>query len=78
MFFLSVNNLSVNVQLIVGILAFIIGVLTLLLPETLGKPLTTTLEEAESLGRDPSKKNSGPSDRDAEEGMEQNQNETKA
>uniref|UniRef100_A0A665WDJ6 Major facilitator superfamily (MFS) profile domain-containing protein n=1 Tax=Echeneis naucrates TaxID=173247 RepID=A0A665WDJ6_ECHNA len=34
-------------QLIVGILAFIIGVLTMLLPETLGKPLTTTLEEAE-------------------------------
>ncbi|XP_013877230.1 solute carrier family 22 member 16 [Austrofundulus limnaeus] len=64
-------------QLIVGILAFIIGVLTLLLPETLGKPLTTTLEEAESLGRDPSKKISGPNNRDAEEGMELNQNETK-
>ncbi|KAG7508069.1 solute carrier family 22 member 16 [Solea senegalensis] len=38
-------------QLIVGILAFIIGVLTLFLPETLGIPLTTTLEEAEALGR---------------------------
>ncbi|XP_018550045.1 solute carrier family 22 member 16 [Lates calcarifer] len=38
-------------QLIVGILAFVIGVLTMLLPETLGKPLTTTLEEAEALGR---------------------------
>ncbi|XP_057678595.1 solute carrier family 22 member 16 [Corythoichthys intestinalis] len=38
-------------QLIVGILAFIIGVLTLLLPETLGRPLTSTLEEAEALGR---------------------------
>uniref|UniRef100_A0A096M215 Solute carrier family 22 member 16 n=1 Tax=Poecilia formosa TaxID=48698 RepID=A0A096M215_POEFO len=36
-------------QLIVGILAFAIGVLTLLLPETLGEPLPTTLEEAESL-----------------------------
>uniref|UniRef100_A0A3Q3NEU4 Solute carrier family 22 member 16 n=3 Tax=Mastacembelus armatus TaxID=205130 RepID=A0A3Q3NEU4_9TELE len=41
-------------QLIVGILAFIIGVLTLLLPETLGRPLTTTLEEAEALGHKPS------------------------
>ncbi|XP_037541081.1 solute carrier family 22 member 16 [Nematolebias whitei] len=65
-------------QLIVGILAFIIGVLTLLLPETLGEPLTTTLEEAESLGRDPRKKNSNPNDKDAEEGMELNQNEAKA
>uniref|UniRef100_A0A3P8WID5 Solute carrier family 22 member 16 n=1 Tax=Cynoglossus semilaevis TaxID=244447 RepID=A0A3P8WID5_CYNSE len=37
-------------QLIVGILAFIIGLLTLFLPETLGKPLTNTLEEAEALG----------------------------
>ncbi|CAB1435460.1 unnamed protein product [Pleuronectes platessa] len=53
-------------QLIVGILAFIIGVLTLLLPETLGKPLTTTLEEAEALG---SKK---------KDGMEMNQFEAKA
>ncbi|XP_034436257.1 solute carrier family 22 member 16 [Hippoglossus hippoglossus] len=53
-------------QLIVGILAFIIGVLTLLLPETLGKPLTTTLEEAEALG---SKK---------KDGMEMNQCEAKA
>lgn len=65
-------------QLIVGILAFIIGVLTLMLPETLGKPLTTTLEEAESLGRDPCKKNSGPSERDVEEGVELNPNKTKA
>nr|XP_015832290.2 solute carrier family 22 member 16-like [Nothobranchius furzeri] len=56
-------------QLIVGILAFIIGVLTLLLPETLGKPLTTTLEEAESLGcKKKSKKG-------AEGGMELNQSE---
>ncbi|XP_023256270.1 solute carrier family 22 member 16 [Seriola lalandi dorsalis] len=53
-------------QLIVGILAFIIGVLTLLLPETLGKPLTTTLEEAEALGR---KK---------QDGLEMNQHDVKA
>uniref|UniRef100_A0A8D3AUS7 Solute carrier family 22 member 16 n=1 Tax=Scophthalmus maximus TaxID=52904 RepID=A0A8D3AUS7_SCOMX len=53
-------------QLIVGILAFIIGVLTLLLPETLGKPLTTTLGEAEALG---SKK---------KDGLEMNQCESKA
>ncbi|XP_031178279.1 solute carrier family 22 member 16 isoform X3 [Sander lucioperca] len=56
-------------QLIVGILAFIIGVLTLLLPETLGRPLTTTLEEAEALGRKPSKKNSALGNRDAEDRM---------
>lgn len=43
-------------QLIVGILAFAIGVLTLLLPETLGKPLTSTLEEAEALASTPGKK----------------------
>ncbi|XP_053737147.1 solute carrier family 22 member 16 [Synchiropus splendidus] len=52
-------------QLIVGILAFIIGVLTLLLPETLGQPLTTTMEEAEALGRAPVKK-SGLSAKGAE------------
>uniref|UniRef100_A0A3Q1CG13 Major facilitator superfamily (MFS) profile domain-containing protein n=1 Tax=Amphiprion ocellaris TaxID=80972 RepID=A0A3Q1CG13_AMPOC len=52
----------------VGILAFIIGALTMLLPETLGKPLTTTLEEIESLGREPK----------YEEGLELNQHETKA
>ncbi|KAM8846748.1 solute carrier family 22 member 16 [Synchiropus picturatus] len=52
-------------QLIVGILAFIIGVLTLLLPETLGQPLTTTMEEAEALGRAPVKK-SGLSAKDGE------------
>lgn len=52
-----------------GILAFIIGVLTLLLPETLGKPLTTTLEEAEALGHEPSKK----TNKDAEDGLEMNQ-----
>ncbi|KAK2856213.1 hypothetical protein Q5P01_004948 [Channa striata] len=43
-------------QVVVGILAFVIGLLTLLLPETLGRPLTTTLEQAEGLGRKPSKK----------------------
>nr|XP_006626391.1 PREDICTED: solute carrier family 22 member 16 [Lepisosteus oculatus] len=37
-------------QLIVGILAFAIGLLTLMLPETLGNPLTTTFEEAAALG----------------------------
>ncbi|KAI1897619.1 hypothetical protein AGOR_G00085130 [Albula goreensis] len=41
-------------QLIVGVLAFAIGVLTLMLPETLGKPLTNTLEEAAALGSSPS------------------------
>ncbi|KAK3506862.1 hypothetical protein QTP70_030152, partial [Hemibagrus guttatus] len=43
-------------QLIVGILSFIIGVLTFFLPETLGEPLTSTLEEAEALGTKSSKK----------------------
>ncbi|CAG5928025.1 unnamed protein product [Menidia menidia] len=57
-------------QLIVGILAFIIGVLTLLLPETLGEPLTTTLEEAESLGRKSSKEKSALREKDGEDGME--------
>ncbi|KAM8726118.1 solute carrier family 22 member 16 [Acanthopagrus schlegelii] len=57
-------------QLIVGILAFIIGVLTLLLPETLGKPLTTTLEEAEALGCEPSQKNSALGHKDAEDRVE--------
>ncbi|XP_056620977.1 solute carrier family 22 member 16 [Triplophysa dalaica] len=42
-------------QLIVGILAFIIGILTMFLPETLGQPLTSTLEGAEALGSKPSK-----------------------
>ncbi|XP_018584714.2 solute carrier family 22 member 16 [Scleropages formosus] len=36
-------------QLIVGVLAFTVGLLTLLLPETLGKPLMSTLQEAEAL-----------------------------
>ncbi|XP_008296475.1 solute carrier family 22 member 16 [Stegastes partitus] len=65
-------------QLIVGILAFIIGVLTMLLPETLGQPLTTTLEEAESLGRAPSKKKSALGSREDEDGLELNQHQTKA
>ncbi|XP_043861338.1 solute carrier family 22 member 16 [Dromiciops gliroides] len=34
-------------QLLVGIMAFLTGMLTLMLPETLGKPLTNTWEEAE-------------------------------
>ncbi|XP_076001976.1 solute carrier family 22 member 16 [Genypterus blacodes] len=50
-------------QLIVGILAFIIGVLTLLLPETLGRPLMTTLKEAEALGYEPDKKKEDIDDR---------------
>lgn len=60
-------------QLIVGILALIFGVLTLFLPETLGKPLTTTLEEAESLGLKPSKKNSAMGNKDADDRLELNQ-----
>ncbi|XP_051954808.1 solute carrier family 22 member 16-like [Xyrauchen texanus] len=54
-------------QLIVGILAFITGILTMFLPETLGQPLTSTLEEAEALGSKPSKKNA------AVDGVEMNQ-----
>uniref|UniRef100_A0A3Q3WZM6 Major facilitator superfamily (MFS) profile domain-containing protein n=1 Tax=Mola mola TaxID=94237 RepID=A0A3Q3WZM6_MOLML len=65
-------------QLIVGILAFIIGVLTLLLPETLGRPLTTTLEEAEALGREPGKKSAAQGNKNAEGGLEMNQHEVKA
>lgn len=57
-------------QLIVGILAFIIGVLTFMLPETLGKPLTSTLEEAEALGRDPKKHTLPRDSKNAEETME--------
>ncbi|XP_054474719.1 solute carrier family 22 member 16 [Anoplopoma fimbria] len=65
-------------QLIVGILAFIIGVLTLLLPETLGRPLTTTLEEAEALGCQPSKKDSALGNKDAEDRLDMNHLEAKA
>uniref|UniRef100_F6RQ19 Solute carrier family 22 member 16 n=1 Tax=Equus caballus TaxID=9796 RepID=F6RQ19_HORSE len=36
-------------QLLLGIVAFVSGVLTLMLPETLGKPLATTWEEAAKL-----------------------------
>ncbi|KAM9354981.1 solute carrier family 22 member 16 [Pholidichthys leucotaenia] len=65
-------------QLIVGILAFIIGVLTLFLPETLGEPLTSTLEEAEALGRDPGKKKKPTVDNKVtEDGLELNQHEGK-
>lgn len=52
-----------------GILAFITGMLALLLPETLGRPLTTTLEEAEALGRKTDKK---------KDVLEMNQHEVKA
>ncbi|XP_072912007.1 solute carrier family 22 member 16 isoform X1 [Hemitrygon akajei] len=38
-------------QLIVGIMSFLTGFLTLLLPETLGRPLTQTFEEAAELQR---------------------------
>ncbi|XP_069463864.1 solute carrier family 22 member 16 [Ambystoma mexicanum] len=36
-------------QLLVGIMALLAGVLTLMLPETLGKPLTNTFDEADEL-----------------------------
>ncbi|KAF7694409.1 hypothetical protein HF521_008162 [Silurus meridionalis] len=49
-------------QLIVGILSFIIGVLCLFLPETLGEPLTSTLEDAEALGTKTSKKTTSEND----------------
>lgn len=77
-FFNKIYTFAIFFQLIVGILAFIIGVLALLLPETLGKPLPTTLEEAESLGSKPRKKNSSPGNKDARDGMELNQHEAKA
>ncbi|XP_078256022.1 solute carrier family 22 member 16, partial [Rhinoraja longicauda] len=38
-------------QLIVGIMSFLTGALTLFLPETLGRPLTQTFEEAAELQR---------------------------
>lgn len=57
-------------QLIVGILAFVIGVLTFLLPETLGKPLTSTLEEAEALGLEPKNRRLPQDSKDPEERME--------
>ncbi|XP_029451127.1 solute carrier family 22 member 16 [Rhinatrema bivittatum] len=37
-------------QLLVGLMALLTGLLTLMLPETLGKPLTSTMEEAAALG----------------------------
>ncbi|XP_056437924.1 solute carrier family 22 member 16-like [Gadus chalcogrammus] len=57
-------------QLIVGILAFIFGVLTLMLPETLGQPLTTSLEEAQNLGVNAKKKSSPKGSKDPENGLE--------
>ncbi|CAL8314706.1 unnamed protein product [Lota lota] len=57
-------------QLIVGILAFIIGLLTLLLPETLGQPLTTSMEEAKNLGVNVKKKTSPQDNKDPENGLE--------
>uniref|UniRef100_A0A8C5Q7D1 Solute carrier family 22 member 16 n=1 Tax=Leptobrachium leishanense TaxID=445787 RepID=A0A8C5Q7D1_9ANUR len=36
-------------QVLVGIMAFLTGILALMLPETLGKPLTNTMEEAAAL-----------------------------
>ncbi|KAM6460307.1 solute carrier family 22 member 16 [Liasis olivaceus] len=44
-------------QLIVGIMAFLSGVLTLMLPETLGKPLTNTWAEAAELDDQVTQKN---------------------
>ncbi|XP_034524877.1 solute carrier family 22 member 16 isoform X2 [Ailuropoda melanoleuca] len=44
-------------QLLVGILAFISGLLTLMLPETMGRPLATTWEEATK--QDTEKESSG-------------------
>ncbi|NWV85888.1 S22AG protein, partial [Dasyornis broadbenti] len=38
-------------QLLVGIMALLSGILTIMLPETLGKPLTNTLMEATEIGR---------------------------
>ncbi|XP_030055071.1 solute carrier family 22 member 16 isoform X2 [Microcaecilia unicolor] len=37
-------------QLLVGFMALLTGALTLMLPETLGEPLTSTMEEAAALG----------------------------
>ena len=48
-----------------------------MLPETLGKPLTNTMEEAEALGNEP-KKSSVPDHKDAEDGLVLNQQEAKA
>ncbi|XP_017595221.1 solute carrier family 22 member 16 isoform X3 [Corvus cornix cornix] len=38
-------------KLLVGIMALLSGILTIMLPETLGKPLTNTLVEATEMGR---------------------------
>uniref|UniRef100_A0A3Q0RHD9 Solute carrier family 22 member 16 n=1 Tax=Amphilophus citrinellus TaxID=61819 RepID=A0A3Q0RHD9_AMPCI len=55
-----------------------LNILTLFLPETLGKPLTTTLEEAESLGLKPSKKNAALGSKDADDRLELKQHGAKA
>ncbi|KAL8186397.1 UNVERIFIED_CONTAM: hypothetical protein K2H54_069649 [Gekko kuhli] len=47
-------------QMIVGIVAFVSGLLTLMLPETLGKPLTNTWAEAIELGASGSTKKPPP------------------
>lgn len=52
--------------------------LTLLLPETLGQPLTNTLEEAEALGGKPSRKSSGLCGIVAVGAMEMTEQEAKA
>lgn len=49
-----------------------------MLPETLGQPLTSTLEEAEALGRKPSKKRPAQANKDAEDGLNMHQREVKA
>lgn len=43
-------------QLLVGIMALITGILTLMLPETLGKPLMNTMEEAGKMLKTESKR----------------------
>lgn len=65
-------------QLIVGVLAFIIGVLTMLLPETLGQPLTSTMEEAEALGSKPSQRAPKVGSHGAQDGLELNSTSSKA
>lgn len=61
-----------------GVLAFVIGLLTLLLPETLGQPLTNTLEEAEALGAKPSRKSSVLAGKEAVGAMEMTEEEANA
>ena len=56
--------------MIVGVLAFIIGVLTLLPPEPLGAPQPTPRGEAEALGSKPSKRGPDLGITDPEDGVE--------